>query len=330
MTTQSAWEVDIAKISRTIWRRRDVFFSVLGAIFLLTVVALHAVLKSYDVTASVAPVTQSSQQISGSISALAKLGGVNVGGLGAGGEQFRLFISAITSREVGDQLARDQTLMKGLFPFQWSESEQRWKEPSGILHTVSHVVQEALGIPVRPWAPPSGEDVAKLLSTKLEIDEDPKSPVVTLQMQSSHPEVALRLMRELIATIDGQLRSRAMRRVDDYIAYLTQEIQRVSVAEYRAALTEHLAEQEQIRMMASANVSFAAQIFSAPTTATVASGPKSILILVFAILIGAAVGGFIAIRADRYNWRYVRFSSVRASSAGRPERKIGSAELRPK
>ncbi len=301
----SAWEIDVSKISRTIWRRRDVFFSVVLAFFLLAIAGLHIVSKSYDVTAAIAPVTQSNQQLSGSLGALAKLGGVNLGALGAGGEQFRLFVSAIPSREVGDQLARDQVLMRGLFPTQWSDSEQGWRESTGILHILSHTVQDVLGIPVRPWAPPSGEDVSKLLSTRLEIDEDPKSPVITLRMQSSHPEVALRLMRELITTIDGQLRARALRRANDYIAYLTQEIEKVSIAEYRAALTDRLSEQEQIRMMASANVSFAVQVFSQPTAATWASAPKSVLILVFALILGATLGGFLAIRADRLRWRRI-------------------------
>ena len=310
MSAQSTWEIDVSKVGRAIWARRDIFFLTVCAIFVVTVLILHLVSKSYEISTSIAPITQSNQQISGGLSALAKLGGVNVNGLNGGGEQFRLFISSIASRDVADQLAKDQDLMRGLFPGQWSQSEQRWKEPKSVLHLVSQGVKNLLGIPVRPWAPPSGEDVSKLLTTQIEVDEDPKSPVVTLRIQSDHPKVALQLLQELVHVIDEKLRANALQRANDYIAYLGREIESISVAEYRAALIERLSEQEQTRMMASANVSFAAQTFSGPTASTLPSAPKSILILISALVVGSVMGAFLAVRANKYHWRQFKIGSA--------------------
>jgi len=315
VSTPSTWEIDVSKIGRTIWARRDVFLSTVGAIFAFTVVILHVVPQSYEASVSIAPVTQTNQQLSGSLSALAKLGGVNVNGLGAGGEQFRLFLSSINSQDVANQLAKDQSLMRGLFPDQWSETDMQWKEPSGVVHVIAKTAKDILGIPVRPWAPPSGEDVAKMLFTQIEVDEDPKSPVVTLRIQSRNPKVALQLLQELVRTIDEKLRANALRRANDYIAYLTRQLSTVSITEYRAALTDRLSEQEQTRMMASANVSFAAQIFSGPAASTLPSAPKSVLILTFSLVVGSGVGAFLAMRAHKYDWREVKIPSRQRPAA---------------
>lgn len=318
VSTPSTWEIDISKIGRTIWARRDVFFLTVGAIFALTVVILHLVPKSYETSVSIAPVTQSNQQLSGGLSALAKLGGVNVNGLAGGGEQFRLFLSSINSQDVANQLAKDQLLMRGLFPNQWSAADRQWREPNGVVHVIAKMVKGVLGIPARPWAPPSGEDVAKILFTQIEVDEDPKSPVVTLRIQSSDPKVALQLLQELVRTIDEKLRANALRRANDYIAYLTRQLNTVSIAEYRAALTDRLSEQEQTRMMASANVSFAAQIFSGPAASTLPSAPKSILILVFSLIVGSGVGAFLAMRAHKRDWRAIKIPSRQRQAAMPP------------
>jgi uncharacterized protein involved in exopolysaccharide biosynthesis len=87
-----------------------------------------------------------------------------------------------------------------------------------------------------------------------------------------------------------------------YIRYLTAELDKVSVTDYRAALVDHLAQQEQTRMMASAkNVSFAAQTFSGPSWPMTPSAPKSVLILFFAFIVGCGLGVGAASLADRNN-----------------------------
>ena len=273
------------------------------------------------VSMEVAPVMTSSQQVGGSLGALARLGGINVADMTGGAAQFRLFVSALKSRDVSDVLAGDQHLMRGLFPEQWSDADKRWIEPTGYVHGIKQWVTGLLGTPVPPWSPPSGEQLSNMLDQVLEVDDDPKSPIVELRILSPNPEVAQELLSKLSSTIDAQLRKRALDRADDYIAYLNKELGTVTVADYRAALVTHLSEQEQIRMMASANVSFAAQSFSGPSIASEPVAPKSSILLLTAFVLGAIVGGFLAVLAERSQWNAPKF----LASVGH---RLGASRLR--
>ena len=296
MTTR---ELDIGAIVSDIRKKLFLFLTVTGSVFVLTAVLLHFSAPKYTVTMVVGPITDSSNQAGGSLGALARLGGVNLAGLNNSAGQFRLFISALTTRDTADGLARYQNLMHRLFDNQWSIEKQRWKGP-GLISRAIRTVKFMLGIPVEPWHPPNGEQVYELLSSSLQIDDDPQAPVVALRIQSSDPNTARLFLLKLADVVDSTLRARALARADGYIQYLNAQIGKTTVAEYRAALTAHLAEQEQTRMMASAHsVSFAAQIFSAPARSAQPTAPKSTMLLFLALVFGALLGGWLAVRAAR-------------------------------
>ena len=162
------------------------------------------------------------------------------------------------------------------------------------MRLISHSLKGVLGIPVEPWHPPSGEQVHELLTNNLQVDDDPKSPIVVVSIQSATPEVAQELLLNLAKAVDAILRQRALDRANDYIGYLTGQLGKVTVADYRAALVQHLSEQEQTRMMASANVSFAAQMFGDPSRSATPTAPKSLLLLILALAGSVLVGAIVA------------------------------------
>jgi len=294
-------DIDLLRISKVVWRRRGVSLAVMGVFIGLAILWLHIAEKEYTSSMLIAPVTGSSQpsSSSGGLGALARLGGVDLSNLSGNNGQYRLFISALRSRDAADVLAQDQQLMRGLFPAQWSQAQDRWSEPSGIVRRIVRRTAAFLGIPIEPWHPPSGAQVYDFLLDNLEIDDDPKSPVITLRIKSATPEVVQELLVKLANAIDALLRKRALAYSTDYIKYLTLELDKVTVNDYRAALISHLFDQEQTRMMASANVSFAAQIFSGPSRSSKPTAPKSVMILIFFAVIGALAGAAAALIADR-------------------------------
>lgn len=293
-------EIDLRQIAREIWNRRVIFLSVTAGFVLITSLILHIIPVQYTVSLSVAPVADSNTQIGGGgLSALAKLGGVDLSNIAGGSGQFGLFVAALTSREAADAVAQDSHLMRGLFPEQWSETKKTWIEPAGFVHFAARNLKLLFGIPVEPWHQPNGEQVYDILTRNLQIDDDPKNPIVTISIQSKDSEVARELLVKLTSSIDSILRQRAMRRANDYINYLSRELDKATVAEYRTALIQHVFDQEQTRMMASANVSFAAQVFSGPSRSAKPTAPKSALLLVFFAIVGAFVGGGAAVIVDR-------------------------------
>jgi uncharacterized protein involved in exopolysaccharide biosynthesis len=213
--------------------------------------------------------------------------------------QFRLFISALTTRDTANTLADDQDLMHRIFSRQWSVEGHHWKGPGLVSRTI-RTFKFVLGIPVDPWHPPNGEQVYEMLSDSLQVDDDPQTPLVALRIQSADPDATKLFLAKLASVVDGALRAQALARANGYIQYLNTQIEKTTVAEYRATLTAHLAEQEQTRMMASArSVSFAAQVFSSPARSAQPTAPKSVMILFLSLISGALLGGWLSVRAAR-------------------------------
>jgi uncharacterized protein involved in exopolysaccharide biosynthesis len=301
--------LDIGLIVRIVKKRKSVFVTTMVGLLALTILYLQIAPRTYEVSMQIAPAAGNNQSASGGLGALTRLAGVDVSNLTGGAGQFRLFLSALNSRDTADLLARNQPLMRAMFPKEWFQTEQKWKSPASLTRPLTHAIETFVGYPVHEWQPPDGARVAQYLKDNLEIYEDPKSPVVTLRIDSDSPQVSRQLLTSLTSTVDTLLRQRALKRAGDYVAYLSRELGRETVAEYREALMDHIAEQEQTLMMASADVSFAIQIFSAPSNSQYPSSPKAAILLISALVFGAVFGVVMSILAERWEWPIAPFSA---------------------
>lgn len=308
--------VDVSLLARIVWRRRSLFATTLAAVFLLIVLYLHLHLSPdrYTVFMQVAPVINSQNPISGSLGGLAKLAGVDMNASNPGAAQFRMFLSGLTSRDTADLVAKDQDLMRAMFPKQWSKADKQWRQPPSLTRPITHAIKAFWGITNRPWHPPDGGDVQQYLSEHLEQYEDPKSPVVTLRIDSDEPQVSRRLLLKLVGTVDHLLRQRALRRANDYVKYLTHQLDVETVAEYRQTLMAHLAEQEQTLMMANASVSFSMQVFNDAAIPPVPSAPKAMVLLVSALVLGMGLGAAMCLLAEARGWAPGPFPRLRSQA----------------
>jgi uncharacterized protein involved in exopolysaccharide biosynthesis len=290
--------LDVDLLLFVIRKRRALVAVTTLALLLLTVLYLQLAPRKYTVSMQVAPAANSTQASNSGLSALTKLAGVNLPDASGGAVQFRLFLTSLTARDTADLISENQPLMRAMFPKEWNSAEQKWVEPFSLIRPVTHLVARVLGYPVNEWSPPDGARLATFLNDHLEIYEDPKSPVVTLSNESDAPQVSRRLLLTLTETADSLLRRRALQRANDYVGYLSRELNKETVAQYREALMAHLAEQEQTLMMANASVSFAFQVFSAPSIPRSPSSPKAAILLVSSIVFGVIFGVILAVAAE--------------------------------
>lgn len=301
--------LDVGLIIEIVRKRQSLFFLTLASVLVLMIVYLQVAERTYQVSIQVAPATNGNQTSAiGSLSALTKLAGVDLPN-GPGAVEFSLFITSLTARDTADLVATDQPLMRAMFPREWSEKDQKWVEPFSVLRPVAHLMERMVGYPVHEWRPPDGARVMQYLNDNLDVYEDPKSTVVTLSNESDKPEVSRQLLLQLTAKADSLLRRRALQRANDYIGYLSHELNSETVAQYREALMAHLAEQEQTLMMANASVSFSFQIFSGPSIPQYPSSPKAAVLLISAIVFGALLGIVLAVFAEFRRWRVNVFRS---------------------
>ncbi|MFN7398562.1 MAG: hypothetical protein ACK5SX_05735 [Sandaracinobacter sp.] len=224
----------------------------------------------------------------GSIGGLAAAAGVNLGD-GPGGNQFRLYVEALKSSATAERLARDQKLMRRLFPDEWNPATGRFEKPKGLVPTLVTGAKTVLGLPIYGYTPPNAARVKILLDKKLDVESNSRSPIVTIQFEHSDPAFATEFLSRVDKTVDGMLRERSLQRSDVYIAFLYDNLQRAAMTEQRSAIAQALVQQERIRMSASSDLPFAAQLFSGPAASFRPTSPKPPVLLAIGAFAGLAI-----------------------------------------
>lgn len=314
--------IDVAKILSS--TRRQWKFALAGffLVFALAALYLHIAPQKYEVTMEITAVSDQTSS-AGKLGALSSLAGIDLAG--GGNPSFRVFLDSLQSPVAAEQLVKHQDLLIGMFPNEWSPEEKRWRQPPSLLRPIKNFVESVLGYPAVPWTPPSTYRVYKYVQSEVRLAQDPKSGVVTLQMESERPAFALKLLKTLNHDVDNLMRDRVIARTSGYIKYLESKLTTVTVSDYRASLIENLSEQEKTRMMASGGPSYASELLGDPVISNAPTSPPAIAILALAALTGAVVGVMWASMADRRKWKFLEFRK-RTSS----ERNIrGSSNLAP-
>jgi hypothetical protein len=279
---------------------------------------LHSAVYLYQVQMQVTPAQRNgdtSLNTGGGLAALANLGLPSL----QTGSDFRLYLDLLTSRNIADELAKNPTIMHRIYSYEWNETTQSWREPSlvGRIATARKRIDDFLGYPVVPWHEPDGESLLGFIGYYVSIQQDPKRPYIAkIVMTYPDRQFALQFLSELHRVADNALREKALQRTMEYIAYLSDTLGKVTVAEHRAALAQALSEQEKSAMIARSGSAFAAEVFERPWASSFPSSPTPMQTLLKGVLFGAAAGSFLALLhwAARNNSRG-RFARLKRKSA---------------
>jgi LPS O-antigen subunit length determinant protein (WzzB/FepE family) len=248
--------------------------------------------------------SSSSNRLGGALGGLASLAGVSLP-TGQSGSQFQLFVESLTSRDLTDALAQNDTIMKTIFADQWDEATQTWHEPAhDDWYLWKQKARPYLGLrPLPPWHKPDGGSLQVVLGKNLQVQQDALKPyMVKVVFYNPSPKFGVDFLNAMSAKADDLLREKALLRSKEYIAYLSNQLKTVTIAEHREAISQALSEQEKFAMVASSGAPFAADIFERPWASTLPTEPNATRVLSLAIFLGGAVGGFIAYAAHKVRW----------------------------
>ena len=289
-------EIDLIGLLAVIWQRR---WLVIGTIIaFLAVAILYLNVATYRHTAELT-VMPSQASNAGGISAgglagLASLAGVNLS-MDGSVTPFEQYLEGIKSGLVAETLSHKTDIMKVVFKEEWDEDKQRFVNKSGTISKTIRGIKQLLGIPVYPWREPDASRLQTYIEENVIITESAKSQFVTISFDHEDPQFARQFLSELHAALDEDLRQKALVRTTQYIAYLTEQLQKVTVAEHREALVQALSEQEKFRMMASSGLAYAADPFGNVTVSREPTSPRPIIVIILSILLGGIVGSLAAI-----------------------------------
>jgi len=292
-------EIDVRGLLDSLWRQKLVILVALAANIVIAILYLNIATYVYAVTLIVTPVQPANTSLSSKFGGLAGLAGISLP-TDSSADAFKLYIEGLKSRPVADALARDQWLMKSLFPNEWAADEKKWREPFSVTNSISTAVRRSFGFPVHAWEPPDGSRVQEVLQSSLNVVETRDQPAMSVVFTTTDPQFGVELLNRIHQTVDGMIKKRVLVRASDSIAYLQKKLQREAVADYRQVLIDQEAQQEQLRMMASASVSYAADPFGTPTASRYPVSPRPLYVMAFALVLGLVVG--IPIALARNGW----------------------------
>lgn len=286
-------KVDIIGLLLALWHRRWLLVIITSAFVLLAIVYLQTAKYQYLVQLQVTPsqgaASQAMSSRLGGLGGLAAMAGINLGGDDAV-SNFDLYLESLSGREVAATVAEDAEIMKVVFSGEWDEQTKTWRKPSSRTAGVRRVIKGILGIPDYPWQAPNGARMQLYLGDVIRVDRKPRSPIALIRTYQVDPTFGVKLLNAVHRAADTRLRAQALQRTDEYVRYLSSQLEVVTVSEHRQALAQAMSEQEKVRMMTRANTPFAAEPFGNATASLRPARPRPVAALAMGILGGGFVG----------------------------------------
>jgi uncharacterized protein involved in exopolysaccharide biosynthesis len=286
-------KVDVIALLLALWHRRWLLVGITGAFIIFAIVYLQTANYQYLVQMQVTPSQGAASEAMrgrlGGLSGLAAMAGINIGEANTV-SNYDLYLESLQSREVAESVARDLSIMKVVFSDEWDASTQNWQQPPKRMGGLKRVIKALLGIPDYPWQAPNGARMQQYLGDVIRVDRKPRSPIAVIRTYAVDPRFGMQLLNAVHRAADERLRAQALHRTDEYVKYLSSQLDVVTVSEHRQALAEAMSEQEKMRMMTRANTPFAAEPFGSATASLRPARPRPVAALAMGVLGGGFVG----------------------------------------
>lgn len=194
------------------------------------------------------------------------LGGSGLGGLFGGStndSMFSVYTESWTAPWFAQDLLENQDLSRRIFSGQWSAETKTWRTSSG---GPGSWVRFMFGARYHPRSTPNTDQMLAFLNQNIKIQHNRTDVMTFVTFENRDPGLVRDLLTYGHKRITDHMRQIYQQRAQDSVTYLLNELQHVSVTEYRNSLIDELAQQEKIRMMAYANQQFVAQSFGVYVT----------------------------------------------------------------
>ena len=257
------------------------------------VLFLHLVQPRYSAYLELVPVERSGTSISRNLSGLASLAGINLASEPT--SQFKLALETMKGRDVASVIARDQNMMRRMFPKEWNRDTHQWREPVDPLGDIKTALKHLIAIPVHPWSRPGPAEAQQFVDKHLVANEDKQHGTATAVMSTEDPALARDLLGLVYSATDDHLRNRMDLRTTRYVAYIARKMNEVTLNEHRQALAQALSDQERTLMMVRSGQPFSAEPLGQITVATRPTWPNVPLVLGAGLVLGGGVGTAIGV-----------------------------------
>jgi uncharacterized protein involved in exopolysaccharide biosynthesis len=280
-------------VTTEIWRQRWVIATAMGAALIFGLFAILILGRTYTATMVVAPEPSNLSMEPERFSPSRLLGMVAPDSTAP----IEAYTTLLTSRIVANRLARDQDLMRAIFPASWDARAERWRRPPGSVEALKDFVRLVLGR--RAWAPPDGVYVQSFLKrvhiAPIKSNLISASSIHRISFESSNGFLAQRVLSAIHRAADDVLRDRNRVDVESQIGFLNNELSRPYSNETREALIRALGSLQQRRVMLNSQGDYAIMLLDPPNFSPTPTFPKPSFILGSCFVFGALASGLLVV-----------------------------------
>ena len=279
-------EINLRELFSVLWQGK--YF-----IIIFTVIALMAgsiylkILSSkYQVSILLAPVQEEIRPNFSGLGSLASLAGVSLPTSNA--SDFAKFELMLKTREISTLVFKDKNLIQKIFSGEWDNNQQIFRAQKRNRKTlIKNYVKELLtGRPPNKYAGPSPARLAEFIHGNVSIGLDMSTQYLTLNAESSNPELLTKLLVSMIKNTDELFKKKFLKQANDAVQFYQIKISKARSQEHRQILATLIAKEERKLLLATREGPFVAEILTGPNTSLNPTYPNPRLILIFSILLG--------------------------------------------
>uniref|UniRef100_A0A486XVH0 Lipopolysaccharide biosynthesis n=1 Tax=Rheinheimera sp. BAL341 TaxID=1708203 RepID=A0A486XVH0_9GAMM len=233
---------------------------------------------------------QSGLKIPGQLGGLAALAGVNIGGLSGGGDKTKVALEVLKSREfITRFIERHDLLVSVMAAKGWVQSDNTLLIDDEIYQSSTQTWVRTVKAPFEPK--PSLLEAYKVFEDMLKVSEDKTSGMITLSLTHYSPFLAKQIVDDLIKDLNSEMRNQEKNEALNSIEYLTNQIEKTSLAEVKTMLYSLIEEQTKTLMLANVRDEYVFKVIDPAVVEEEKSGPmRAFIVILFCFL-----GGFLSL-----------------------------------
>ena len=211
---------------------------------------------------------------------------------------FSLYKTLLKSRIVTDALVTDRKFIENY------SKEENFNFPKDLLEQKFIIIVDKswrsslknfLGLPSHPRRVTLEDLMHEEIKSKISVSTDKLHDITTVSFKSINPDFGVKILKKIHEIADNELKNRSLKRTSDYISFLNDQLLKTTKQDQRLSLISTLAEQQRSRMIASSDLSYAADFFGTPYHSNSPTEPRIRDIILIYFSVGFFLGLFISI-----------------------------------
>mgnify|MGYP001371026511 CR=1 FL=1 len=281
--------VDVGALLTQIWKDKLYILAITFIFILVSIFVIKTTTFKYDVFLNVIPSQRTATSQDKNIGGIASILGISSSGINKSNDDFLMYKTILKSRVMSEELSKDKEFLLNYF-------NSKNEEISPTLINKGHIIlidkswratiKNILGLPSHKKKITLNDVVYKKLVENVTVSSSKKTKVTTMNFKTTNPELGIILLMKMHNISDSTLKKRSLKRTEDYIVYLNDQLSKTTIQDQRLSLIATLADQQKSKMAASSDLSYAADLFGMPFHSDSPSSPRMRNILLSFAIVG--------------------------------------------